>query len=101
MDRVSDLRRDINAASAAVPQERECRRVTQSAVRLTGAAAVLLPARDRGRYGEEWQGELTELAAAGAGLRSQLGYAVRLLHRTALLRFELIAGRRRREAADK
>ena len=56
-------------------------------------ATWLLPAREQARYGEEYHSELHDLAAAGAGRRQQLGYAVRLLVRAVPLRAAVLAPR--------
>lgn len=70
--------------------------LARTPVRLAGVAARLLPEGSRARYTEEYQGELAELAAAGAGRRNQFGYALRLLTRAPLLRVELRTPSRRR-----
>jgi hypothetical protein len=55
--------------------------VAPSAAGLLAAAAWLLPAADRARYGEEYRSELWDLAQSGAGRLRQLGYALRQLRR--------------------
>jgi hypothetical protein len=83
--------------SAESPEPVRVRRVTASAVRLAGAAARLLPAGERARFGEEYRSELWDLAQAGAGRRQQLGYATRQLGRTAPLRLAVLAPRSRKQ----
>lgn len=53
--------------------------VSGTAVRLVTWAVRALPAEDHARYTEEFQRDLWELAAAGAGRAPQLRYAVRQL----------------------
>jgi hypothetical protein len=57
-------------------------------------ATRLLPLSDRGRYAEEFDGELWDLAEAHAGWWRQTAYASRLLARALHLRFVLKAPRR-------
>jgi hypothetical protein len=63
--------------------------------RLVAMAARLLPVPDRARYSEEFQGELAELAKAGAGRWQQLAYAARQLTGAVQLRSALAGARRR------
>lgn len=59
-------------------------------------AAWLLPARERGRYFEEYRGELRNLADAGTGWWQLNRHAIRLLVRAPALRVELKTARRRK-----
>ena len=59
------------------------------AARVAAAASGLLPGWGRPRYAEEYQAELADLAAAGAGRWRQLGHAGRLLVKAAPLRMAL------------
>jgi hypothetical protein len=65
---------------------------------LVVAASWLLPAALRARYGEEYRSELWDLAAAGAGRRQQLGYALRQFRCAVPLRFAVLSPRHRRAA---
>jgi hypothetical protein len=91
---VRDLGRDLVRASAfrqaAHPGQAE-----RAAAGLAAAAARLIPAGSQARYAEEYLVELRDMASAGAGLKGQLGYGLRLLIRSPLLRTELRAARRR------
>jgi hypothetical protein len=71
-------------------------RLAAPAVRLAAAAVRLLPATDRARYGEEFRNELRELAAAGAGRRQQIGYALRQFRCAVPLRLAVRVPRRRK-----
>jgi hypothetical protein len=82
--------------TAKASGKRRTGELARTPVRLAGVAARLLPAAARARYREEYQGELAELAVAGAGRRNQFGYALRLLTRAPLLRAELRSASRRR-----
>jgi hypothetical protein len=73
--------------------------VTAPAGRLVGAAARLLPAPYRARYGEEYRSELWELAAAGGGRSQQIRYALHQVSRVVSLRFELRTPRRRKASS--
>jgi DNA-binding CsgD family transcriptional regulator len=81
------------APDARSREKAPVRQPTLSGCRLSAVAAWLLPAGERARYGEEYRSELHDLAAAGAGRRQQLGYAVRLLVRAAPLRVAVLAPR--------
>jgi hypothetical protein len=102
LDLARRLARDIDLArrEGAPAGLRRVRpgQVAPSAGRLLAAAARLLPRADRGRYTEEFQSELSDLVAAGAGRRAQLAYAARLLAAARSLRVELRAPRRERAA---
>ncbi len=58
----------------------------------------MLPRPDRARFGEEFRGELAELADAGPGWWRMLGYAARQLARAPRLRAELASVKRHRRA---
>jgi hypothetical protein len=104
LDLARQLARDIDLARARREGEpaglRRARagQAAPSTGRLLAAAARLLPPADRGRYTEEFQCELSDLVAAGAGRRAQLAYAIRLLGVVWPLRAELRAPRRERAA---
>ncbi|WP_046733585.1 hypothetical protein [Streptomyces humi] len=68
------LRNQPAGSAAAVSGQK---RVSPSAQWLVGSAARLLPATDRPRYGEEWRGELWDLA--GEPRHRQLAHALRVL----------------------
>ena len=70
-------------------------RVAPMAGRLLGAAARLLPARERARYAEELQSELWQIARVGGGRRRQLAYAARQVMAAPRLRAGLRVPRRR------
>jgi len=70
-------------------------RVAPVAGRLVAAAALVLSARDRLRYTEEFLSELWEIARAGGGRRPQLAYAVRQVMAAPRLRVGLRVPRRR------
>jgi hypothetical protein len=72
--------------------------VVPSAAGLLTAAARLLPAGDRARYGEEYRSELWDLARSGAGRVRQLGYALRQLRRAFPAGVALRSARRRSAA---
>jgi hypothetical protein len=78
---------------ASSPGHARARRVALPARRLVAAAAGLVPAGERARYGEEYRSELHDLAASGAGRCRQLGYALRLLAGTLRLRRAVLAPR--------
>jgi hypothetical protein len=90
---------DRTIAGGAVTQN-QCGpgRVASSAADLLAAATRLLPAADRGRYAEEYQSELWDLAQCGAGRLRQLGYALRQLLR-ALPMGRVLRSPRRRSVA--
>jgi hypothetical protein len=99
----NELRRTMDRALGPVGRrtrrvKRRYGRPARIAGRLVDAAAQLLPRRYQARYREEYQGELADLAATGAGRWQQLRYSVRLLARSAHLRAALM-GQRRRQAA--
>jgi hypothetical protein len=75
----------------------QTRPVALSARRLAVAAAWLLPAGDRARYGEEYRSELWDLAHAGAGRRQQVGYAFRQFVRAVPMRQAVLAPRGKRQ----
>ena len=81
------------APEARSREKAQARQPTLSGCRLSAVAAWLLPAGERARYGEEYRSELHDLAAAGAGRRQQLGYAIRLLVRAMPLRLAMLAPR--------
>ncbi len=70
--------------------------VAGAAARVATWAVRILPVADRARYGEEFRGELWELAAAGGGRRQQFRHAVVLLFHGPRLRGELKACHARR-----
>jgi hypothetical protein len=98
-----DLARDLDAALARItahePAATEDRprevAVTPMACQLVAVAARLLPAAHRARYAEEFQGELWDLAEAGAGRWRQTASAAHQLTKAGHLRTELKAPRRR------
>lgn len=71
----------------------------RAAARLAGAAAAVLPRRDRPRYTEEYQGDLADLAAAGVGRWQQLRHSSRLLAASVSLRVVSTRAQRRGKAA--
>jgi hypothetical protein len=72
---------------AALPAGRiRGKRQSATARRLLSAAAYVLPAEDRARYGEEFGSELAELALAGGGRLNQLGYSARVAFSSVRLR---------------
>jgi hypothetical protein len=75
----------------------QARPVALSARRLAVAAAWLLPAGDRARYGDEYRSELWDLAHAGAGRRQQVGYAFRQFVRAVPMRQAVLAPRGKRQ----
>jgi hypothetical protein len=75
----------------------QVRPVAVSARRLAVAAAWLLPAGDRARYGEEYRSELWDLAHAGAGCGQQLRYAFRQFVRAVPVRQAVLAPRGKRQ----
>ena len=95
-DLVRFLARTI-AGGAVTQKQRRPGRVASSAADLLAAATRLLPAADRGRYAEEYQSELLDLAQCGAGRLRQLGYALRQLLR-ALPMSRVLRSPRRRSA---
>ncbi|WP_331722843.1 hypothetical protein OG848_47740 (plasmid) [Streptomyces canus] len=71
-------------------------RVSGSARWLVGVASRVVPVGERGRYAEEWQGELWDLGQPARGRRRrQLAHALRLLSRTWGVRGGVRAARRR------
>jgi hypothetical protein len=66
----------MNASNSPVRMQSAEVRVAPTAHRLL-AAARLLPAGNRARYGEEYRAELWDIAHAGAGRCGQLAYAAR------------------------
>jgi len=70
--------------------------VTGSARRLVEVASRLLPTTDRARYSKEYRSELWDLAAAGAGRRQQIGYALRQFRCAVPLRFAVLSPHRRK-----
>jgi hypothetical protein len=82
----------------STPGLRSGARRSAAARRLAAAAARMLPAGDRARYGEEFGSELADLALAGGGRRVQLAYAARQLRRAPRLRADLRSPRRRSAA---
>jgi len=79
----SDPAGDLDMATAVVP--------SRAARHLLSGVVRVLPARNRGRYGEEFAGELAELAEAGLSRWGQLRYGLRLGRRTWSLRATLRA----------
>lgn len=69
-------------------------RIASSAERVVAIAARSLPVRDRGRYTEEFRGELWDLAEASASQIQQVAYAIRVFVRMKRLRHELESPRR-------
>jgi len=63
-------------------------------LRLTGAAAWLLPAGDRARYMEEFRSELFDLAGMGVSRFGQLRYSLQLFGHALQMRAALAAPRR-------
>lgn len=112
-DGAGDLRREIQRAYELTRdlyrtrRSRPTKRVVPSATSLLAtaarfllaAAARLLPATDRGRYAEEYQAELWDLAQAGAGRVQQLRYALRQFRNVVSVRVALRSPRRRSSAS--
>jgi hypothetical protein len=100
LNRVKDLNRaltrDLNRA--ATGRRGGAEQVVPVAGRLLAAAALLLPARERARYAEEFESELREIAHADGRRRAQLAYGARQVMSAWRLRAEL-KGLRRRGAA--
>jgi hypothetical protein len=65
-------------------------------VRVAAAVARLLPVTDRPRYGEEYRGELWELAASGRGRCQQILCALCQFRCVVPLRFAVLAPRRKK-----
>jgi hypothetical protein len=84
-DRLSSVARDLVIACTELDVRARASSVPQPvpsawwASRWVGVAVRIVPAEERPRYGEEWRGELREIAAARRGRRGQLAYAVRLV----------------------
>ncbi len=74
------------------------RPVAPAARGLLAAAARMLPHESRERYLEEFQAELFDLAAAGAGRWLQMRYAARLVIRVPSLARTVRASNRKRAA---
>jgi hypothetical protein len=83
------LRLDRVSSPGVVPGRHGTSRIVPSAARLLSFAARFLPAGDQARYKEEFRSELWDLAAAGAGSRAQLIYAIRQASSVLRLRLEL------------
>lgn len=98
--RVVELRALLffRAGGAGRSRSRTGLAVSGTAVRLVTWAVRALPAEDHARYAEEFQRELWELAATGAGRGQQFRYAVRQLVRTPRTRGALRASRTGRRA---
>jgi hypothetical protein len=82
---------------SAAPAEKamEHWQTSPSAEWLTGVAARLLPAVERGRYVEEWRAELWDLAAERVPRRRQVAYALRIVAGAWSTRRGILEGRRR------
>jgi hypothetical protein len=78
-----------NPAVSSTAPERPPVRPRRVAIRVADIAAKALPVAYRGRYRDEYQSELYELAAAGASWWQQMLYAIRLLDRSWELHYEL------------
>lgn len=81
--RVAELRAllSFRPDGAGRPRCRTGLTLSRAAVRLVTLSARALPAEDHARYAEEFQRDLWELSAAGAGRGDQFRYAVRQLIR--------------------
>jgi len=88
------LRLDQVSSPVGDPGRDETSRIVPSAARLLSGASRILPASQRARYADEFQSELWDLAAAGAGRRGQLAYAIRQTGSVPRLRLELRSPRR-------
>lgn len=89
---------DLGGNLTRVADARKQRRTSlpaRSAAGLVSAAARLLPAADRARYGDEYQSELWDLAQFGASRLQQLKYALRQLLRAFSMGRTLRSPRRR------
>jgi hypothetical protein len=86
---------EVTALPQPGPSNRPGKQRSAAARRLGAAAARMLPAGDRARYGEEFRSELAEIALAGGGRWVQLAYAARQLRSAPRLRADLRTPRRR------